>query len=65
MSGRVIAMPVAEGDLVDAGAPLLVMESMKMEMPLCARSAGRVTRLLVEVGAQLSAGQLLVELEAA
>ncbi|WP_332813485.1 acetyl/propionyl/methylcrotonyl-CoA carboxylase subunit alpha [Ramlibacter sp.] len=65
MSGRVIALPVAEGEQVGAGAPLLVMESMKMEMPLCARSAGRVARVLVEVGAQLSAGQLLVELEAA
>lgn len=65
MSGRVIALPVAEGEQVEAGAPLLVMESMKMEMPLCARSAGRVARVLVEVGAQLSAGQVLVELEAA
>ncbi len=65
MSGRVIALPVAEGDPVEVGTPLLVMESMKMEMPLCARSAGRVARLLVEVGAQLNAGQVLVELEAA
>ncbi len=64
MSGRVIAMPVAEGDLVTAGMPLLVMESMKMEMPLCATGSGRVARLLVEIGSQLSAGQLLVELEA-
>ncbi|MEO7150304.1 MAG: biotin carboxylase N-terminal domain-containing protein [Burkholderiaceae bacterium] len=64
MSGRVIAVPVAEGDLVKAGTPLLVMESMKMEMPLCATGPGRVARLLVEIGSQLSAGQLLVELEA-
>ncbi len=41
------------------------MESMKMEMPLCASGPGRVARILVDVGAQLSAGQVLVELEAA
>ena len=65
MSGRAIAVPVAVGDIVEAGATLVVMESMKMEMPLCTEGAGRVARILVEVGAQLSAGQVLVELEAA
>jgi acetyl-CoA carboxylase biotin carboxylase subunit len=65
MSGRVIAAPVAVGDVVEAGATLVVMESMKMEMPLCAAGAGRIARILVEVGAQLSAGQVLVEMEAA
>ncbi len=65
MSGKAIALPVAVGDVVEPGATLLVMESMKMEMPLCATGAGRVARILVDVGAQLSAGQVLVELEAA
>lgn len=65
MSGRVIALPVKSGDRVEAHQPLVVMESMKMEMPLCAKGAGVVGRILVEVGGQLSAGQLLMEIEAA
>ncbi|KAB7619439.1 acetyl-CoA carboxylase biotin carboxyl carrier protein subunit, partial [Verminephrobacter sp. Larva24] len=44
--------------------PLVVMESMKMEMPLCAPGAGVVGQILVEVGSQLSAGQVLMELVA-
>ena len=65
MSGRAIALPVVVGDAVEVGTALVVMESMKMEMPLCAGGAGRVARILVDVGAQLTAGQLLVELETA
>jgi len=64
MSGRVIALPVQAGDKVVANQPLLVMESMKMEMPLCAPDAGVVGQILVEVGSQLSAGQVLMEIEA-
>ena len=64
MSGRVIALPVKSGDRVEANQPLVVMESMKMEMPLCAPGAGVVRQILVEVGSQLSAGQVLMELDA-
>ncbi|MCY1374861.1 pyruvate carboxylase [compost metagenome] len=64
MSGRVIALPVKSGDRVEANQPLVVMESMKMEMPLCAPGAGVVGQILVEVGSQLSAGQVLMELVA-
>jgi len=64
MSGRVIALPVKSGDRVESNQPLVVMESMKMEMPLCAPGAGVVGKILVEVGSQLSAGQVLMELDA-
>lgn len=64
MSGRVIALPVKSGDRVETNQPLVVMESMKMEMPLCAPGAGVVGQILVEVGSQLSAGQVLMELVA-
>lgn len=65
MSGRVIALPVAAGDRIEAGQPLVVMESMKMEMPLEAKGAGTVARVQVEVGSQVSAGQVLMEVDAA
>ncbi|WP_265685653.1 acyl-CoA carboxylase biotin carboxyl carrier protein subunit [Verminephrobacter eiseniae] len=59
-----IALPVKSGGRVEANQPLVVMESMKMEMPLCAPGAGVVGQILVEVGSQLSAGQVLMELVA-
>lgn len=61
MSGRVIAVMVGEGDAVERGQTLAVMESMKMEMPLAAPSTGRIARLLVQEGMQLNAGQVLIE----
>ncbi|WP_439667981.1 Acetyl-CoA carboxylase alpha chain [Cupriavidus necator] len=64
MSGRVIAVMVGEGDAVERGQTLAVMESMKMEMPLAAPSTGRIARLLVQEGMQLNAGQVLIEVGA-
>ncbi|WP_431513518.1 biotin carboxylase N-terminal domain-containing protein [Variovorax sp. DAIF25] len=62
MSGRVIAVMVAQGDLVERGQTLAVLESMKMEMPLSAPRSGRVSSLSVREGMQLNAGQVLVEI---
>ncbi|WP_433665920.1 carboxyl transferase domain-containing protein [Nocardia sp. CA-136227] len=59
----VVATPVAEGVEVTAGTPVLVLESMKMETVLPAPFDGRVRRLLVAVGSQVSTGTLLAQLE--
>lgn len=59
----VVASPVAAGDLVDAGAPVLVLESMKMETVLRAPFAGRVRELLAATGSQVETGAPLVRLE--
>ena len=59
----VVASPVAAGDLVDAGAPVLVLESMKMETVLRAPFAARVRELLVATGSQVETGAPLVRLE--
>lgn len=64
MSGRLIAVMTSEGDVVEQGQTLAVMESMKMEMPLAAPQAGRVVRLAVREQMQLTAGQVLLEVEA-
>lgn len=61
MSGRVVAVMVGEGDAVERGQTLVVLESMKMEMPLAAPSTGRIVRLLAREGMQLNAGQVLIE----
>jgi biotin carboxyl carrier protein len=58
--GRVVSVAVVEGDEVNAGQPLLVLEAMKMENQLCAEGAGKVERVLVAPGATVEGGQVLV-----
>ncbi|MDQ1745018.1 MAG: hypothetical protein QOE23_3357, partial [Pseudonocardiales bacterium] len=59
----VVAVPVAVGDEVPAGAPVLVLESMKMETVLAAPFPARVRELLVATGGQVETGTPLVRLE--
>jgi acetyl-CoA carboxylase biotin carboxyl carrier protein len=47
LSAMVFRITVAEGDRVAAGETLLLLESMKMEIPLAAPAAGRVAAILV------------------
>lgn len=62
MVGNVSQVVVSVGDQVDAGDPLLFVESMKMEIPVEAEDAGTVAKILVEPGASVSTGDALVEL---
>lgn len=64
MPGQVIEVRTAQGDVVEKGQTLIVMEAMKMEIRVSAPAGGRVARLLVEVGDVVERGQLLVEMEA-
>ena len=64
MPGRIVRIHAGEGDHVAANDPLLVLEAMKMEHVIAASGAGRVTRLLVDVGDQVARGAALVELDA-
>jgi acetyl/propionyl-CoA carboxylase alpha subunit/acetyl-CoA carboxylase carboxyltransferase component len=59
----VVATPLRAGDEVEAGAPLVVVESMKMETVLRAPFRGRVRELAVSVGSQVEAGARLLRLE--
>ena len=63
MTGRVVALLVAEGDTVAAGQPLLTLEAMKMEHVHAAPRAGRVAALHVSAGAQVAARQLLIQID--
>jgi 3-methylcrotonyl-CoA carboxylase alpha subunit len=60
MHGRVIALSVAEGDVVAAGQRLAVVEAMKMEHALVAPRAGRATRVAVKLGDVVEQGQRLM-----
>ncbi len=60
----VVAITVAEGDEVPAGATVAVVETMKMETVLVAPFAGRVRRVLAGTNVQVDAGSPLLQLEA-
>jgi len=59
MPGTVSRVAVAEGDRIDAGQLVLVLEAMKMEHPVVAPAAGLVQALHVRVGAQVETGTAL------
>ena len=63
MQGTVVKVAVAEGQTVEAGELIVVVEAMKMEQPLTAHKAGVVTGLNAEVGATLSTGDVICELK--
>ena len=62
MPGTVLAVAVAPGDEVTAHDPLLVLEAMKMEMPVLAPFTATVTAVHVTAGDQVASGAVLVEL---
>lgn len=63
MPGIVVAVKAAVGDVVEEGQTLVVLEAMKMQNPLGAESAGKVTRVLVKAGEAVAGGALLMEME--
>jgi biotin carboxyl carrier protein len=63
MPGLVVRVTAAEGDEVEPGQGLVVMEAMKMENELRAPGKGRVKRVLVSPGTAVEKGAVLVEME--
>jgi 3-methylcrotonyl-CoA carboxylase alpha subunit len=63
MPGRVIAVLVKTGALVARGAPLLILEAMKMEHTICAPADGRITAIYFGAGDQVTEGSALLSLE--
>ncbi len=63
MPGKVLAVEVAQGQSVDKGQLLLVLEAMKMEHRITAPAAGVIKALAVVVGEQVANGALLVTFE--
>ncbi|MFH5212239.1 biotin carboxylase N-terminal domain-containing protein [Antrihabitans sp. NCIMB 15449] len=59
----VVAVPVAPGDEVQAGATLVVLEAMKMETAVRAPFAGRVREVLAVVNSQIDAGAPLLRVD--
>jgi acetyl-CoA carboxylase biotin carboxyl carrier protein len=63
ITGTVWRIEVAPGDHVDAGDTVVILESMKMEMPIEAEEEGTVARVLVEEGQTVHEGEPVVDLE--
>lgn len=62
MSGSVIELLVEPGDRVSVNQELLIIESMKMEIPLESPSAGTVAEILVTPPHPVSEGEILLRL---
>jgi acetyl-CoA carboxylase biotin carboxyl carrier protein len=63
ISGVVWKIECAVGDEVGAGEIVVVLESMKMEMPVEAEEPGRVTEILCTEGEKVNEGDPLIILE--
>jgi biotin carboxyl carrier protein len=63
MPGKIIQVLVQEGDEVEAGDTLVLMEAMKMEHNLKAANKGRVSKVTVVAGDLVADSQELVRVE--
>jgi acetyl-CoA carboxylase biotin carboxyl carrier protein len=63
ITGTVWKIEVGVGDKIDEGDTVVILESMKMEMPVEAEDPGVVKEILVSEGQSVSEGDTLVVLE--
>lgn len=63
ITGTVWKIEVKEGDVVEEGQTLVILESMKMEMPLEAPSAGKVVKIGCAEAQAVNEGDVLIVLE--
>jgi acetyl-CoA/propionyl-CoA carboxylase biotin carboxyl carrier protein len=63
MQGTIVKIVAADGEQVDAGDTIVVLEAMKMEQPLTAHKAGTVSGLSVQVGQTVPAGAVICQLK--
>jgi len=60
MPGVVVSVEVGEGDLIEPGAPVVIVEAMKMQNEISTLAGGRVGRVLVKPGDVVESKQTLV-----
>lgn len=63
MAGSVWKITVKEGETVDEGQDIVILESMKMEIPIAAESAGAVKELKVNEGDFVNEGDTIAIIE--
>lgn len=62
MQGTVVKIAVKEGDSVEKGDLIFVLEAMKMEQPLTAHKSGKVAKIVAEIGETVASGTALCEI---
>jgi biotin carboxyl carrier protein len=62
LPASVIAVVAAVGDRLGTTDPVVILDSMKMEIPVAPEAPGQVTEILVEVGDTVSEGDLIARL---
>jgi acetyl-CoA/propionyl-CoA carboxylase, biotin carboxylase, biotin carboxyl carrier protein len=63
MQGTIVKIAVEEGQVVEAGQLVVVLEAMKMEQPINAHKAGTITGLTATVGLTVTNGTLIAEIK--
>jgi acetyl-CoA/propionyl-CoA carboxylase, biotin carboxylase, biotin carboxyl carrier protein len=63
LQGSIFKLEVAEGDDVEEGTLVAVIEAMKMENEITAHKGGKITSLPIEVGAAINSGDLIAKIE--
>ena len=63
LAGNIFKVHVTEGDVVNQGDPLLVVEAMKMETVVAAPKAGTIARVFVDEGDAITVGEELVAID--
>jgi biotin carboxyl carrier protein len=63
MPGIVVEILVAEGEEVEDGQTLLILEAMKMQNPITAEGAGRIIKIHATAGAAIANGAPLIDLD--
>lgn len=62
MQGTVVKISVKDGETVEKGQLLFVLEAMKMEQPLTAHKSGKISGIVVEIGETVASGTTLCEI---
>ena len=60
---NVLSVLVVDGETVTAGQPVVIMESMKMEIPVLAERSGRILEVKVTAGDVVQEGEVLVVID--
>jgi acetyl-CoA/propionyl-CoA carboxylase, biotin carboxylase, biotin carboxyl carrier protein len=63
MQGTIVKVLVAEGDAVEVGTPICILEAMKMENNVLAEKAGTIKEIKVQPGQAVGAGDTVAIIE--
>lgn len=63
MPGKIMELKVKVGDSVEEDDPVVILEAMKMEMPVASTATGKVTEIKCEEGQNVDGDAVLVVIE--